>query len=1116
MCYLKTKQLFLNRFSFHSYLSFTIIFLLVSCHSDPVDPKEQASSSMKFTSLDASTTGIDFTNKVDESAFRNSLFYDYFLNGAGVAIGDINNDGLADIFFTGNDADNKLYLNKSNFKFEDISKTALPTKIGWATGVNMVDLNQDGFLDIFICRSGMESDESKLTNQLLINNGDLTFRDATLDYGLTDVNLSIHSSFFDYDKDGDLDLWLSNHMNFDDDVQAIFDNGDKPHSERKKFRSCLYENVDNKFVDVSEQAGVSRESASLGVATVDFNGDGWTDIYVSNDYDIPDYYFLNNGDKTFTDVSKSKVGHTSFYSMGIDAADINNDQLLDIVAVDMTPQDHVRNKVLMASMDSEKFQFLYDFKGLTKSYMFNTVQIGTGDGTFSEVGNYMGVSQTEWSWAPLIADFDNDGFKDLYVTNGYFRDTKDNDFKNKVAEYSKENGGEWNEDIYAFFLKFIKSTPVDNQIFQNKNGKFKNVTSAWSDIEPTFSNGAAYGDLDNDGDLDLVINNLGGPATILRNDISGTNFIQIKLEGKSPNELSTNAEVYIHDGTKIQRADNTFSRGYQSSVQHILHFGLGDESVINKVVVKWPDGKEEVFTNVKINQINTLKNGSGTLNNENVRSKQKSLFRNITSEVQQSPIVHSEFKFDDFKKEILLPHKYSDLGPALAVGDIDGDGWDDLFLGGSNTSEPKIIMNSNNSFEIKPDITILNDKKYEDLGALFFDYNNDGFLDLYVASGGGGEIEDYPELTQDRLYKNNGKGGFINQTNVLPPIISSTKAVVAIDADNDGDKDLIVGGRNTPGKYPVDAKSYYLENTNGIFRDRTLRKIKELPGMITDIEVADINGDGWQDLIVVGEWSSPMFFINNGGVFEKVSITALSSNNGWWQSVQKADLDNDGDMDFVLGNMGENTKFHPSSEKPLGILASDFDNSGSLDIVLTKKYKEKTVPVRGKECSSEQMPMLKEKFDTYEGFATSSIEEILGKQNIEEAYSRSASDFSSYILINEGESDFSIQKLPNEAQWFPVMDIIVSDFNSDGNKDIFLVGNKLNAEPETPSYDAGKGLILIGDGKLNFSPVHSIQKTGINANLDARAAKMVKMKNGKNVLIIANNNGPLQFFGLNN
>ena len=741
----------MDKLSFFRFFCCTLILTFVSCSQDSVSKVDETDSSMRFASIKSSDSGLDYMNKVNETAFRNSMFYDYFLNGAGVAIGDINNDGLADIFFTGNDVDNKLYLNKSEFKFEDITESALPSASGWSTGVNMIDINQDGFLDIFVCRSGMDKEEKNLSNQLLINNGDLTFSDATKDYGLVDINLSIHSSFFDYDKDGDLDLWLNNHINFDGDVKSIFENEDKAHAERKKFRSCLYENVNNKFIDVSVKAGISRESASLGVSTSDFNGDGLIDIYISNDYDIPDYYFLNNGDKTFTDVSKDKMGHTSFYSMGIDAADINNDLILDMVAVDMTPQDHVRNKVLMASMDSKKFQFLYDFKGLTKSYMVNTVQMGTGDGIFSEVGNYLGVSQTEWSWAPLIADFDNDGFKDLYVTNGYLRDTKDNDFKNKIEVLTKENGGEWNEKIFEYFKEIINSTPVQNKIFQNKNGKLKDVTTAWSSIKPTFSNGAAYGDLDNDGDLDLVINNIDQEATLLRNDVEKTNYIQIKLKGETSNEVTINSEVYLYCENNVQRLDYSFSRGYQSSVQHVLHFGLGDYSTVDKITVKWPDGSEEVFVNVLVNSVNELKKGTGKRMDSSKQNSESSFFTDLSGKILEPSISHEEFKFDDFNKEILLPHKYSDLGPALASGDINGDGLEDLFLGGSNISESKIIINNGSTFSLVPDSTILDDKKYEDLGALFFDYDNDGFIDLYVASGGGGEIEHYPELTQDRL-----------------------------------------------------------------------------------------------------------------------------------------------------------------------------------------------------------------------------------------------------------------------------------------------------------------------------------------------------------------------------
>ncbi len=1081
-----------------------LILLFFSCSNDENKKSDSISSDLSnkiFKTVDVASSNLNFTNEVKESTSRNSMFFDYFLNGGGVAVGDLNNDGLADIFFTGNDVPNKMFINEGNLKFKDISQTALPNIAKWSTGANMVDINNDGFLDIYVCSSGIEESDERLANQFLINNGDLTFTDKARKYGIAGNSKSVHSSFFDYDNDGDLDLWVNNHMDFDGDINAFFSNANKSHNERSKYRSTLYENQDNKFVDVTEKAGVSRESVSLGLSTVDFNNDGFIDVYVSNDYDIPDYYFMNNGNGTFTEVSKDKMGHTSFYSMGIDAADLNNDGLMDMVAVDMTPQDHVRNKTLMASMDSRKFNFLYDQKGLTKAYMFNTVQIGRGNGAFSEVSNFMGTGQTEWSWAPLLADFDNDGFKDLYITNGYFRDTKDNDFKRKVAEFKSQNGDVWNDKVFDYFMEIIKSSPVKNRIFQNQNGRFQDITSEWSDLQPTFSNGGAYADFDNDGDLDIVINNLSQTATLLENISSGNNFLKVKL--KSDNQLTDNAVVSLQTDAGLQSITYTFSRGYQSSVEPIAHFGLGKANSVNGVKVKWTDGSSEIFNIEGVNRTVTLEKGNGSDPGEEA-SIQPLL--ESSKELFTEKVRHEEMRFNDFNKEILLPHKYSDLGPALAVADINGDGMDDVFLGGSNTSEPQLFISQGGKLKKDTKSTILNDRRFEDLGAIFFDYDNDGDQDLYVASGGGGEIEGHPELMQDRLYQNDGKGNFTSKISVIPPISSSTKAIATIDVDKDGDLDLVVGGRNQPGKYPLSSTSYYLENYGEYFRKKTSKVLPELPGMITDIEAVDINGDDWEDLIITSEWNAPKILINNAGKFEELNVPALQDHSGWWQSVVASDFDKDGDMDFILGNMGENSKFHPSTDKPLGVLASDFDESGSLDIVLTKKYKDETVPVRGKECSSQQMPLLKDKFPTYEGFATSSIEDILGEAKIESSYSKSVNDFSSYVVINNGDKGFEMRRLPDAAQWFPIMDMEVSDVNKDGHLDLFLVGNKLNAEPETPSYDAGRGLILLGDGKMNFEAIKSIEKSGINIKGDARAIKSI-MVLGKKYYIIASNNG---------
>lgn len=1083
-----------------------LIVICSSCESEN-DNKSNAttthSTKLLFETVDEKKSHLSFTNEVKESTNRNSMFFDYFLNGGGLAVGDVNNDGLTDIFFTGNDVPNKLFINEGNLKFKDISNTALPKTDKWSTGANMVDVNNDGLLDIYVCSSGIEETDNRLANQLLINNGDLTFTDKAKEYGIAGNSKSVHSSFFDYDNDGDLDLWLNNHMDFDGNINTFFKNAEKSHNERSKFRSTLYENENNKFVDVTEKAGVSRESVSLGLSTVDFNNDGFIDVYVSNDYDIPDYYFINNGDGTFSEKSKEKMGHTSFYSMGMDAADINNDGLMDMVAVDMTPQDHVRNKTLMASMDGKKFKYLYDQKGLTKAYMFNTVQMGRGDGEFSEVGNFMGTGQTEWSWAPLLADFDNDGFKDLYITNGYLRDTKDNDFKRKVAEFKAQNGNEWSDKVFEYFMEIIKSSPVKNRIFQNQNGRFQDVSTDWSNLQSTFSNGAAYADFDNDGDLDIVINNLSQTATLLENKSSGNNYLKVKL--KSEVQLVDNAVVSLETDSGLQSVTYTFSRGFQSSVEPIAHFGLGSSNSINGIKVKWADGNIEMFNIDGVNKSVTLEKGTGSDPGE---SAPVSSYLESTEDVFATTVKHEEMRFDDFKKEILLPHKYSDLGPALAVADINGDGMEDVFLGGSNTSESQLFKSKNGVLYKDEKSIIINDKRFEDLGALFFDYDNDGDQDLYVASGGGGEIEGHPELMQDRLYENDGKGNFISKTSIIPPVTSSTKVIAAIDADKDGDLDLVVGGRNEPGKYPLSSSSYYFENNGSYFRKKTGKVLPKMPGMITDIEVTDINADGWDDLIITSEWDAPKILMNKDGKFEELDVPAFQNQLGWWQSIVASDFDKDGDVDFILGNMGENSKFHPSKDKPLGILASDFDDSGSLDIVLTKKYKDETVPVRGKECSSQQMPLLLDKFPTYEGFATSSIEDILGEEKIQSSYSKSVNDFSSYIAINNGAQGFELRRLPDAAQLFPVMDMKVTDFNDDGHLDLFLVGNKWNAEPETPSYDAGRGLILMGDGKMNFEAITSIEKAGVNIKGDARAIEQITV-NGKKHYLIASNNGKL-------
>ena len=1092
-----------------------IVGLMIGCKSDGVNTNTTISTGPIFSQVSAASSGIDFVNEIIESPERSMGNYENFFSGAGVAVGDINNDGLADIFFTSNDASNRLYLNKGGMQFEDITAAAGLSSNKWSGGCSMVDVNNDGYLDIYVNNDGPTNDDELLSNDLFMNNGNLSFSNKARELGVADSGRSVQSVFFDADNDGDLDLFVNNYA-FINDGEALSDWYDRIETmdpvKSRKMHLRFYKNNGGKFVDQSKEVGVDRVAFGLGLAARDFNDDGFLDVYVANDFFLPDYFFINDGKGKFTEKSKALLGHTAYFAMGMDAADVNNDLLLDMAVVDMSPSDHFRNKLLMASMDVKKFQFLKETMDFQDQYMVNAFQMGVGYGGYSEVGNLMGVSQTEWSWAVLLADFDNDGYKDYYVTNGMYRDTKNNDWRMEVMDIRDSLGAAYGSEDYFKKLIELKPDPVLNYIFKNDKGEgFKSANEEWGINTKNFSHGAAYADFDNDGDLDIVVNLLMDKAELWENKSTqqGKNFIRFDLRDKGNTATVLNSKISIYYGDQRQRVDHYTLRGFKSSVEPISHFGIGNTAKIDSVVINWIGGGTSIINNPKINTLHTIdKSKSKSLNRKSIQVTDI-YFADVTNKIPSFSFTHEENSFDDLKKEILLPHKYSTLGPCIAIGDANGDGVDDFYLGGAKGQAGKLVFQQAAGFVDSEQKVIEGDKGMEDLGAKFFDADSDGDLDLYVASGGGGDVAS-AILLQDRLYINDGAGQFVKSEN-LPTMPSSTKEILPIDMDNDGDYDLLVGGRNNPGAYPSKMQSYLLRNDNGKFTDVMTDEMQAaLPGMITGISIADVNGDNKIDLMVVGEWSAPKLFTGSGSNFKPVDIKSFANLSGWWQSVVTIDLDRDGDLDFILGNISENNKFHPSESKPLIVYANDFDESGTLDIVLTKKYKGMTVPVRGKECSSEQMPFIDDKFPKYADFAISSIEEILGQENLDNAIQLMVNNFSHVALINNGNMSFTQMKLPFESQWAPIMDMVVDDFTGDKIPDVLVAGNLWDTEPETPAYDAGKGLLLRGNGDGTFKTSARIDQSGLLLNKNVKAIEQINLIGGGKGVLVANNNDRLQ------
>lgn len=1064
-----------------------------------------------FTLLDPRQTGIDFVNHLEESNEMNLHIYEYAYNGGGVGIGDINNDGLADIYFTGAMSSNKLYLNRGEWQFEDISERAgVAAAHSWCTGVTMVDINADGYLDIYVSRAFGDQDVELRRNLLFINQGDLTFNEEAAAFGLNDISCTSQATFLDFDKDGDLDAYVANYpREFLFDFEERIATGKKLNPE---LSDHFYRNEgNNTFVDITREAGILNYGFALGLVASDLNKDGWTDIYVANDFEEPDKLYLNNGDGTFSNTINEQLHHISNFGMGSDLADFNNDGLLDIVVLDMMAENNYRQKTQMASMNPRKFWEIVRL-GYHYQYMRNTLQLNNGNGTYSEIGYLAGLANTDWSWAPLLADFDNDGWKDLFVTNGYRRDARDKDYEKKLEELSDPNTGVFESTIEEY-LALIPSTKIRNYYFRNEGDlRFSDQSqyNGFSDL--SFSNGAAYGDLDNDGDLDLVVNNLLEPAFVYRNNVSDLhpNYLRVQLKGSGANLFGFGTKIRLEQDANIQYQELTATRGFQSSVEPILHFGLGKSTKVN-LLVTWPDGRVQELKDVSSKQVLVLKQSDAT-HDQPAEVYRETMFVAIVNNEIGIDFVHTENDYDDYALEILLPHKMSQFGPSVATGDVNGDGIEDFYVGGASWQAGVLYIQSDDGqFHKQATAAFEKDKAQEDLGTLLFDADNDGDLDLYVVSGG----NSYPtgsSMLQDRLYVNDGKGNFKRSDVALPVISSSGSCVIAGDYDQDGDLDLFVGGRLDRGRYPHPAASYILQNQDGVFKNVTSGIAPELSkvGMVSSAVWSDHNNDGALDLLVVGEWMPITIFTNRGATFEKSS---LAESTGWWNKIVSGDFDGDGDMDYVAGNLGLNYKYKVSAEEPLHVYCSDFDQNGSLDIVLGYYNDGTCYPVRGRQCSSEQIPNIKNKFPTYDSFGKASLADVYGDE-LKSALHYRADLFASSFIQNDGKGGFSLKALPTEAQLSTMFGIIPSDLDGDGHLDLLTAGNFYVSEVETGRADAGIGLYMKGDGKGGFAPVKPTA-SGFLAREDVRDLVTLTAADGSTLILVVNNNSRLQIYRLN-
>jgi hypothetical protein len=1067
-----------------------------------------------FEQLSSRATGVTFENRLPEDTAFNILNYLYYYNGGGVAAGDVNGDGLPDLYFTANVGSNHLYLNRGNYRFEDVTERAgVRGGGGWTTGVTMADVNGDGRLDMYV--SGVSYLTMRGHNILYVNNGDGTFTDRTTELGLGHEGYSTQAAFFDYDGDGDLDMYLLNHSTHTE--RTI---GRRPDRNERNPRAGdkLFRNDGGHFTDVSAQAHVygGLEGFGLGVVASDFNLDGCPDLYVANDFQEDDFLYVNNCDGTFTESIAAATGHTSRFSMGVDAADVNNDGRPDLISVDMLPQ---REEILKTSANAESFT-VYDLKlraGYHSQYARNALQLNRGAGKFSEIGYLAGVYATDWSWAPLFADLDNDGRRDLFITNGIYRRPNDLDYINYVG----------NEAVQASLAKGITrdnmallqkmpQVPLANYAFRN-NGDltFTNMAAAWGLAQPGFSSGAAYVDLNNSGALDLVVNNVNGPASIYRNrarEVNGSHYLTLRLRGEGANTSGIGAKIVVRHGATTQMAEQMPTRGFQSSVDPRPHFGLGASVRVDTLTVIWPDGRFQTLTGVPADRVLALeqKNASGRYRYQHGPAA-RTLFDDITARTRID-FAHAEDDFLDYNREPLMPHLLSREGPALAVADVDGDGLDDVYLGGAKWQAGRLYLQQRDGrFRATAQPSIAADSLNEDVDAAFFDANGDGHPDLVVASGGNEFWEG--DALRSRLYLNDGHGGFRRDVSALPAIQENASCVVPGDFDGDGHIDLFIGSRVVSRRYGLVPRSHLLRNDGtGHFTDVTMARAPALSeaGMVSSAAWIESASAGKLDLVVAGEWMPVRVFRQQQGRFvDRTAESGLAGTNGWWNTVAAVDLRGRGHEDLVLGNLGLNSYIHASASEPARLFVDDFAHNGSLQQILTFYKDGVSYPMAGRDELVRLIPSLRSRYVSYKDFGASRVDQIFPAADLRHAQVREATTFASAVALSDGKGRFSLQPLPVEAQFAPIYAALADDYTGDGLTDLVVGGNFSGVTPMLGRYDASYGLLLRGDGQGGFASV-DMEASHLLLEGEVRHLKPLRAANGDRLIVAARNDSTVQ------